>query len=405
MIWDWAGKFTNRSDEDGPVEVRSGFIRPRHRFSVEALEPRILLSGSIASELGSVAIVAQQQTLDLNASVLVHEADSASAFENTKSDSSSQTPDYSSSFEWTVEETAGPADESSAESSLPEIEAENLETAASAVIAASESDGEGNPASAAVTLAFEDPTDAARETLNEQSLRAPPVSDIVTNTESRGPPTDEDTVEHLLFNGAPGTSTASLELTAAFDTLFQHAKDLWNTFATGAGLTSVIGSLTAELLDLEDNALAQFQDGVISLDPTAAGRGWFVDPTPADNTEFDLNLVALPGGYAENLVDLHTVLLHEIAHALGFPDGNQLDILAPTLGLGVRILLTDLVIVDLSGEATADIQIDDDGTVDISGTLGSNGSDMHGVVLVIGNPAGTMTLQGSDLDNRWTLGD
>ena len=54
-----------------------------------------------------------------------------------------------------------------------------------------------------------------------------------------------------------------------------------------------------------------------------AGSGWFFDPTPNDNTEFQGGIVnafsgdATPGGPAANLGDFYTVVAAEIAHCLG----------------------------------------------------------------------------------------
>lgn len=60
----------------------------------------------------------------------------------------------------------------------------------------------------------------------------------------------------------------------------------------------------------------------ITLDPTAGGHGWFVDPTPSQNEEFlptsDPNeWIARPGSAAEGKMDMLTVLPHEYGHVLG----------------------------------------------------------------------------------------
>lgn len=63
--------------------------------------------------------------------------------------------------------------------------------------------------------------------------------------------------------------------------------------------------------------------GVITIDPTANGLGWFLDPTPFDNEEFvpaDGNFTwsARPGSVAAGHYDLLTALAHEVGHLLGF---------------------------------------------------------------------------------------
>ena len=51
----------------------------------------------------------------------------------------------------------------------------------------------------------------------------------------------------------------------------------------------------------------------IWLDADAAGWGWFVDPTPGDDSEF-----TTPGDQGEQgRIDLLTALMHEIGHLLG----------------------------------------------------------------------------------------
>ena len=74
-------------------------------------------------------------------------------------------------------------------------------------------------------------------------------------------------------------------------------------------------------------------NGVVELDATAAGYGWFVDPTPQSNSEFR-------SGHSPAGMDLLTVVMHELGHQLGLLDvsnsahpGDLMDVgLAP----GVR---------------------------------------------------------------------
>ena len=61
----------------------------------------------------------------------------------------------------------------------------------------------------------------------------------------------------------------------------------------------------------------------VTLDATAAGHGWFVDATPADDAEFDLSAdgatLTAKSGAAAGKEDLLTVVLHEMGHVLGRP--------------------------------------------------------------------------------------
>jgi hypothetical protein len=90
----------------------------------------------------------------------------------------------------------------------------------------------------------------------------------------------------------------------------------------------------------------------------AAGRGWFIDPTPGDNAEFLLGsssiLVAEGGGPAANGVDLLTVVMHEIGHLLGLedldPGANPQQLMAADLSQGVRKLPGTAAIDAIFGE-------------------------------------------------------
>ncbi|HRD93662.1 MAG TPA: tandem-95 repeat protein, partial [Accumulibacter sp.] len=93
----------------------------------------------------------------------------------------------------------------------------------------------------------------------------------------------------------------------------------------------------------------------ITLSPTAAGHGWFIDPTPSDNSEFlptsnPLEWIARPGGGAEGRMDLRTVLLHEYGHVVGLEHtADSHDLMASTLLPGVRRLPSSSELTALRG--------------------------------------------------------
>jgi hypothetical protein len=96
--------------------------------------------------------------------------------------------------------------------------------------------------------------------------------------------------------------------------------------------------------DLPGSYLGEAKGNTVYIDASAAGYGWFVDPTPAADEEFAASAGKQPSRAidprAVDQIDLLTVVEHELGHVAGFAD---LDALADTLmsgvlGVGVRRL-------------------------------------------------------------------
>src|SRR5262249_24346762 len=81
-----------------------------------------------------------------------------------------------------------------------------------------------------------------------------------------------------------------------------------------------------------------------------AGYGWFIDATPADDSEFP----ATPESPAYGKVDLLTVVVHEIGHALGFEHDSGDGIMAESLPLGVPRMPTPIQDTSTATSTTTD---------------------------------------------------
>ena len=73
--------------------------------------------------------------------------------------------------------------------------------------------------------------------------------------------------------------------------------------------------------------------GVITLDRTADGYGWFLDPTPGNDLAFATNALNSP---ARGHVDLLSVVAHELGHLLGYGEDESNGVTGEYLAPGVR---------------------------------------------------------------------
>ena len=85
------------------------------------------------------------------------------------------------------------------------------------------------------------------------------------------------------------------------------------------------------MADLPGDTLGIAIGNTILIDTNAAGYGWFIDPTPADNSEF-------MNGSAPSGMDLLTVVMHEMGHVLGYGDvyDSSSNIMDGELAAGTR---------------------------------------------------------------------
>jgi hypothetical protein len=120
------------------------------------------------------------------------------------------------------------------------------------------------------------------------------------------------------------------------------AKELWTAaLGPGDGRLMVLDNIKVEIGNLPPGVLGQTIGDTITIDSSAAGWGWFVDPTPADNSEFQVLLsngvfAAKPSSPVAGRMDLLTTVVHEMGNAMGFAEDLGDDVAGMTLQAGER---------------------------------------------------------------------
>jgi hypothetical protein len=121
----------------------------------------------------------------------------------------------------------------------------------------------------------------------------------------------------------------------------------WEASGISAGERARLAAVSFSLADLEPGHLGDAGDAQVQIDRDAAGWGWFVDPTPADDAEFGdyvaaTELHAVASSPAGKRMDLLTTTMHELGHILGRDDlptaEHPHDLMAAELPLGARRL-------------------------------------------------------------------
>jgi hypothetical protein len=147
---------------------------------------------------------------------------------------------------------------------------------------------------------------------------------------------------------APGGSAPVLTA-AELAPIAAEAVRRWAAAGLDADQVAALDRVRFQIADLGpagDLALTPVGGRLVVLDDDGAGRGWYVDPTPADDAEFGARLTPTEAraaaGPAAGRYDLLTVVMHELGHVLGLDDLDPAaaphDLLTATLPTGTRRL-------------------------------------------------------------------
>jgi hypothetical protein len=117
----------------------------------------------------------------------------------------------------------------------------------------------------------------------------------------------------------------------------------WEAAGATPAQMNRLAPYTLQITQLPSGVLAMTGPGVIWISPDAAGHGWFIDPTPADDVEFTVGMIGNPSdNAAQNRMDLVSVLAHEMGHiilAMG-ESAEANDVMTEALPEGVRRMPT-----------------------------------------------------------------
>jgi parallel beta-helix repeat protein len=141
---------------------------------------------------------------------------------------------------------------------------------------------------------------------------------------------------HALGGGVLGGPAVNLLTRDAADALEAQALARLQQDGVSAAVVTRLAAVDVEVGGLVGGevATADPQSGRVLLDASAAGHGWFVDPTPLQDEEFVAGAAgqpqtAVPGGPAEARVDLLTALVQEMGVAAGLDGALLTSALAP----------------------------------------------------------------------------
>ncbi|MDB5385367.1 MAG: Extracellular serine protease precursor, partial [Planctomycetaceae bacterium] len=111
----------------------------------------------------------------------------------------------------------------------------------------------------------------------------------------------------------------------------------WEQAGLNSTQIAALNSVQIQIQDLPGGQLSGETQATIFIDPTAAGYGWYIDPTPLDDSEFGTTVTATEKTSttpnAATHMDLLTIVMHELGLRLGLQD--------LPVGTNPHVLMTD----------------------------------------------------------------
>jgi hypothetical protein len=126
-------------------------------------------------------------------------------------------------------------------------------------------------------------------------------------------------------------TSGEMNLTQAeLDSVVAAAIAQWAAAGASASQLAALHATTFSVADLSGTTIGEESSPAhITIDVNADGHGWYVDPTPTNNSEFThaqnaagTDLLTDPTSAAAGHLDLLTTVTHEMGHVLGLPDVN-----------------------------------------------------------------------------------
>src|SRR5207248_6412259 len=121
---------------------------------------------------------------------------------------------------------------------------------------------------------------------------APPMEDLAASSlvQSARESTPDNPLPSILWapNGERRTSDSVRRLTSAELTwMVEAAMQIWRDAGLSADELARMEAMRFELADLPNGQLALATSTLVKIDETAASYGWFVDPRPRENANFE----------------------------------------------------------------------------------------------------------------------